>query len=268
MAEKNPEQYQKFWREFGRVLKEGIIDEPDKREEIAQLFRFTSTHDDREEQLVSLDDYVKRMQDDQKAIYYITAESFATAKNSPHLEIFRKKGIEVLLLTDPIDEWVTSHLEKYSDKPLQSVSKGELDLGKQQDDREPDEDGNKYAELANRMKKVLDEKVKDVRTSQRLTSSPACLVSDDQDAGRYLEKILRASGQKIPVSKPIMEINPSHPVISLLEREVDDDIFTQWSMILFEQALLSEGGQLEDPAAFVMRLNNMFQRLGNRNEVD
>jgi molecular chaperone HtpG len=268
MAEKKPERYQKFWQEFGRVLKEGIIDEPDKREEIAQLFRFASTHDDKEEQTVSLDDYIKRIQDGQKAIYYVTAESFATAKNSPHLEIFRKKGIEVLLLTDPIDEWVTAHLEKYADKPLQSVTKGDLDLGDQHDEKQTSKGDDQFAGLTERIKKVLEAKVKDVRTTQRLTSSPACLVADEKDMGRYLEKILKASGQKVPVSKPVLEINPDHPVIQQLDKELNEDVFADWSMILFEQALLSEGGQLEDPAAFVRRLNNMFLRLGDNNASD
>ena len=268
MAEKKPDQYRKFWKEFGRVLKEGVIDEPDKREEIAQLFRFASTHDDTEGQTVSLDDYIKRMQDEQKAIFYITAESFATAKNSPHLEIFRKKGIEVLLMTDPIDEWVTAHLEKYSDVPLQSVTKGDLDLGEQREDEVINKDSDKYIDLVERIKKALDDKVKDVRVTQRLTSSPACLVADDEDMGRYLEKILKASGQQIPLSKPILEINPDHAVISLLDRETDEDAFKDWSIILFEQALLSEGGQLEDPAGFVMRLNNMFLRLGDKGTTE
>lgn len=268
MAEKKPEQYQKFWQEFGRVLKEGIIDDPDKREEIAQLFRFSSTHDDREEQIVSLDDYVQRMQNDQKAIYYITAESFATARNSPHLEVFRKKGIEVLLLTDPIDEWVTAHLEKFADKQLQSVTRGDLDLDEQPDGKEHIKNDSKFTELTKRIKKVLDEKVKEVRTTQRLTSSPACLVADDQEMGRYLEKILKASGQKVPVSKPVLEINADHPIIRELDKEIDEDEFTEWSMILFEQALLSEGGQLDDPAGFVMRLNNMFLRLGDKRSGD
>ena len=268
MADKNPDQYRKFWQEFGRVLKEGIIDEPDKREEIAQLFRFSSTHYDREEQTVSLDEYVKRMQDNQKAIYYITAESFATARNSPHLEIFRKRGIEVLLLTDPIDEWVTAHLEKFADKFLQSVTRGDLDLDEQPDEKEHKKDDSKVTELTKRIKKALDEKVKEVRTTQRLTSSPACLVADDQEMGRYLEKILKASGQNVPVSKPILEINADHPVIRKLDKEPDEDIFTEWSMILFDQALLSEGGQLEDPAGFVMRLNNMFLRLADKHPGD
>ena len=268
MAEKKTEQYRKFWQEFGRVLKEGIIDEPDKREGIAQLFRFSSTHDDREEQIVSLGDYVQRMQNNQKAIYYITAESFATARNSPHLEIFRKKGIEVLLLTDPIDEWVTAHLEKFADKPLQSVTKGDLDLCEQPDEKERKKDDSKFTELTKRIKKVLEEKVKEVRTTQRLTSSPACLVADDQEMGRYLEKILKASGQKVPVSKPVLEINADHPIIRKLDEEIDEDVFTEWSMILFEQSLLSEGGQLEDPAGFVMRLNKMFLRLGDKHPGD
>jgi molecular chaperone HtpG len=265
MSKKEPEQYQKFWKEFGRVLKEGIIDEPDKREEIAQLFRFASTYEDKEDQTVSLDDYVSRMNEDQKAIYFVTAESFAMAKNSPHLEIFRKQGIEVLLLTDPIDEWVTTHLDKYVDKPLQSVTKGDLDLGDKHNDKQNKNDDKKITELVTRIKTALTDKVKEVRASQRLTTSPSCLVADDHDMGRYLEKILKASGQNVPATKPILEINPGHPVIVKLNNVTDEKVFTDWSMILFEQALLSEGGHLDDPAGFVIRVNDMFLRLGENN---
>lgn len=267
MARKEPDKYQSFWNEFGRVLKEGVVEETDKdkREELAQLFRFSSTHDDKGKQTVSLDDYVSRMQPEQKAIYYISADSFATAKNSPHLEIFRKKDIEVLLLSDPIDEWVTAHLEEFAGKPLQSVMKGELDLEEteeKQQDKKTIADDQVTVELVGRIKKVLEAKVKDVRTTRRLTSSPACLVADEHDIGRTLERILKASGQKVPGSKPILEINPDHPVIERLRQETDEAVFADWSTILFEQSLLSEGGQLEDPAAFVRRLNEMFLRLG------
>lgn len=269
MADKEPDKYQQFWKEFGRVLKEGVIDETDKREELAKLFRFSSTHEDKEEQTVSLDDYVGRMQQEQKAIYYITADSFATAKNSPHLEIFRKKGIEVLLMMDPIDEWVTSHLQEFAGKPLQSVMKGELDLGdeKEKQETEAAKDSKELNELSDRIKKVLDAKVKDVRITRRLTSSPACLVTDEHDMGRTLERILKASGQNVPTSKPILEINPEHPVIQRMKLETDESVFSDWSNILFDQSLLSEGGQLDDPAGFVKRLNQMFLQLdsGSRN---
>jgi len=267
MAAKEPEKYQQFWKEFGRVLKEGVTDEADRLEDLAKLFRFSSTHEDREEQTVSLEDYVGRMQQDQKAIYYITADSFATAKNSPHLEIFRKKGIEVLLMTDPIDEWVTSDLPEFAGTPLQSVMKGELDLGDEtgKNGKEAATENKELDELSNRIKKILEARVKDVRITKRLTSSPACLVADEHDMGRTLERLLKASGQKIPSSKPILEINPDHPVISRMQQETDENVFSDWSNILFEQALLSEGGQLDDPAGFVQRLNNMFLRLGEKN---
>jgi molecular chaperone HtpG len=266
MAEKEPDKYRQFWKEFGRVLKEGVIEEHDKREDLAKLFRFASTHEDREEQTVSLEDYTGRMQKDQKAIYYITADSFATAKNSPHLEIFREKGIEVLLMTDPVDEWVTSHLQEFAGKPLRSVMKGELDLDVEtdKDSKKPAADSQELGELASRIKKILEDRVKDVRITRRLTSSPACLVADEHDLGRTLERILKASGQKIPASRPILEINPEHAVIRRMKQERDDSIFADWSTILFEQALLSEGGQLDDPAGFVRRLNQMFLHLGEK----
>ncbi|MBM2830732.1 MAG: heat-shock protein Hsp90 [Gammaproteobacteria bacterium] len=259
MTNKDPEKYSRFWKEFGRVVKEGVIDEPDKREEIAKLFRFSSTFDDKEEQKVSLENYVSRMQKDQKAIYYVTADRFATARNSPHLEIFRKRGIEVLLLSDPIDEWLTAHLDKFDDKPLQSIDSG----GKGKKDTEAiDKD---ISEMLGRIKKALDNKVKDVRITHRLTTSPACLVADENDMGRHLERILKASGQKIPGSKPILEINSDHPVVQRLKQESDEQRFADWSHILFDQALLSEGGQLDDPAGFVNRLNDMFLLLSGDN---
>ena len=266
MAEKEPEKYAGFWKIFGKVLKEGVIDAPEYRDDLSSLFRFASTHEDTEEQKVSLKKYVERMQDGQKSIYYVTADSYATAKNSPHLEIFRKKGIEVLLFTDPIDEWVTSHLTEFEGKPLQSVNKGQLDLGDIQDEEEKKEEEKKskdYIKLAERIKKVLDEKVKDVRATSRLTTSPACLVSDEHDMGRHLEQILKASGQAIPGSKPILEINPDHPIVKKIDNEADEDLFADWSHILFDQALLSEGGQLEDPASFVHKLNALIASLAN-----
>ncbi len=266
MAEKEPEKYQIFWKEFGRVLKEGVIEEADKKEDLAKLFRFASTNDDVEEQKISLDDYIGRMQENQKAIYYITADTFATAKNSPHLEIFREKNIEVLLLTDPIDEWVTGHLDDYKGKPLLSVMKGKLDLDNDQDgkdNKKPDTDEKIPDEFTDRMKKILDDKVKDVRTTNRLTSSPACLVVDDHDIGRTLERILKASGQKVPSTKPILEINPGHPIITHMKSITEETVFADWSHMLFDQALLSEGGQLEDPAGFVQLMNRMFLDIAN-----
>ena len=261
MAKNDEEKYQKFWKIFGKVLKEGVVDSTDYKDDLSHLFRFSSTHEDTEDQKVSLKDYVERMPESQKSIYYVIADSYMTAKSSPHLEIFRKKDIEVLLLSEPIDEWVTTHLSEFDSKKLQSVNKGELDLGDIQDEGEKkkDKESNKaHDELVKRIKDILDEKVKEVRVTSRLTTSPACLVSDDNDMGRHLEQILKASGQNIPGSKPILEINPEHPIIKKIDGEKDNDLFTDWSHILFDQALLSEGGQLADPVNFVNKLNAMI----------
>jgi len=260
MAKKEPEKYATCWKEFGRVLKEGVIEETDRKEDLASLFRFSSTHGDKEEQTVSLADYIERMPEDQETIYYVIADNFSTAKNSPHLEIFRKKDIEVLLLNDPIDEWLTSHLTEFDGKPLQSVTKGELNLGKldeEKDDADEKESSEEAEKLVEKIKKVLESNVKDVRVTNRLTNSPACLVADEHEMGRNLERILQASGQEVPMSKPILEINIEHPVVIKLG-EVEGEQFDDWARILFDQALLSEGGHLEDPAGFVHRLNNMF----------
>jgi len=268
MAKNEPEKYATCWKEFGRVMKEGVIEETDRKEDLASLaslFRFSSTHDDKEEQTVSLADYIDRMPEDQETIYYVIADNFSTAKNSPHLEIFRKKGIEVLLLSDPIDEWLTSHLTEFDGKPLQSVSKGELNLGKldeEDDESSKKENKEESDKLVEKIKQVLESKVKEVRVTNRLTDSPACLVTDEHEMGRNLERILQASGQEIPLSKPILEINIEHPVVIKLA-EAEGEQFDDWSHILFDQALLSEGGQLEDPAEFVHRLNNMFMELGS-----
>ena len=262
LAQKEPDKYRKFWQTFGRVMKEGVIEAPDKHEELAKLFRFKSTREDTEEETVSLDDYIAAMKEGQKAIYYVTAENYATAKNSPHLEIFRKNDVEVLLLTDPVDEWLVTHLTEYQEKPLTSVSKGELDLGDLADDKDDQEvektDDKELDTLTKRIEKILDEKVKEVRITRRLTESPACLVADEHEMGRHLEQILKASGQQLPATKPILEINPDHPIVGKLQDEEDDNRFSDWANILFEQALLSEGGQLEDPAGFVHRLNSIF----------
>ncbi len=261
MSEKDQDKYAEFWKIFGKVLKEGVIDAPEHKEDLSGLFRFASTHEDTEEQKISLKDYVERMQERQKAIYFVTADTYAKAKNSPHLEIFKKKGIEVLLFSDPIDEWVTSHLTEFDGKTLQSVNKGALDLGDIQDEDEKKEDEKKnedYGKLAKRISKVLDEKVKEVRATSRLTTSPACLVTDEHDMGRHMEQILQASGQSIPGSKPILEINPDHPIVKKIDIEADEDLFADWSHILFDQALLSEGGQLDDPATFVSKLNSLI----------
>jgi len=259
MAEKETDKYAKFWQLFGRVLKEGVVDTTDYKQDLALLFRFASTHQDSDGQETSLKDYVGRMQEGQKAIYYLTAENYAMANNSPHLEIFRDRDIEVLLLTDPIDSWVATHLHEYQDKPLESIAKGELSLDKPDNGSDRNKDENKR--LTKRIKKILDDKVKDVRPTHRLTHSPACLVSDENEMGRHLEQILKASGQTITEAKPILEINLDHPIISRLDKEASKDHFSEWSQIIFDQALLSEGGQLEDPAGFVNRLNKLIIEL-------
>lgn len=253
------EKFKTFWREFGQVLKEGIAEDYSNRERIAKLLRFTSTHDEREEQTVSLDDYIARMKPEQEKIYYITADGLKAAQSSPHLEIFRKKGIEVLLLCDRIDEWLVANLNEYAGKSLQSIAKGDLDLGKLEDEEEKKEhekEAGDFQELTNKMKEVLGEQVKDVRITYRLTESPACLVADTHDVSGNLGRLLKSAGQKVPDSKPFLEINPHHPMIQRLKYE--EAKFADWSHILFDQALLAEGGQLEDPAGFVKRLNDLL----------
>jgi len=255
------EKFTTFWQEFGRVFKEGIGEDHANRERIAKICRFASTKADTEVQNVSLADYIARMKPEQEKIYYVTADSFAAAKNSPHLEVFRKKGIEVLLLSERIDEWVVSHLSEFEGKPLQSVAKGELDLGKladEEDKKEQEKDAGEYKDLVEKIKKALGEGVKDVRTTTRLTESPACLVSEQFGMGGNLERLLKAAGQKVPSSKPILEINPRHPLLQRLEYEAEGQRFDDWCHVLFDQALLSEGGQLEDPASFVKRLNQLM----------
>jgi molecular chaperone HtpG len=267
IAEKDKEKYARLWKEFGRVLKEGPGEDPANRERIAKLLRFSSTHSDGEEQTVSLADYVSRMKEGQDRVYYITADSFPAAKNSPHLEIFRRKGIEVLLLDERVDEWLVSHLAEYEGKPLQSVAKGDLDLGKLADEAEKkaqEEQAAEFKDLTERIAKALGEKVKAVRVTHRLTGSPACLVSEQYGLSMNLERLLKAAGQKVPSSKPILEINPSHPIVQGLKSEANEARFSDWSQLLFDQALLAEGGQLEDPASFVKRLNELMLALAGK----
>jgi molecular chaperone HtpG len=264
MADKDQEKYAKFWAEFGRVLKEGIVEDTPNRERIARLLRFSSTHADQETPDVTLADYVSRMKPEQDKIYYLTADSFAAARHSPHLEIFRKKGIEVLLMHDRIDEWVVMHLTEFDGKPLQSVAKGALDLGKLEDTEEKQQQekaAEEFKELIEKIKKALDGQVKDVRITHRLTNSPACLVADAYDIGGNLERVLKAAGQKAPASKPILEINPEHPIVTRLKAEADAKRFEDWTRILHDQALLAEGGELEDPGSFVTRLNSLLLEL-------
>ena len=260
LAKNEPEKYQAFWKEFGRVLKEGPGEDFANREKIAKLLRFASTQTDSAEQTVSLDDYISRMQEGQDKIYYIAADSHSAAKNSPHLEIFRKKGIEVLLLSDRVDEWLTSNLNEYEGKSLQSVAKGELDLDKDDEasQKELEKKAKASKKLIKRMKDALGDKVEDVRVSSRLTSSPACIVLNEQDMAMHMQRLLKEAGHALPGSKPILEINTDHPIVKRLDQEKTDSKFNDWSDILFEQAILAEGGQLEDPASFVHKLNEML----------
>ena len=260
-AENKSEQYQAFWGEFGRVLKEGPGEDFANKEKIAGLLRFASTHLDTEAHVVGFKDDIARMKDGQEAIYYITADSFAAAQHSPHLEIFRKKGIEVLLLSDRVDEWMLGGLTEFDGKKLQSIAKGDLDLGKLEDEAEKEakkqvEDAAK--ELIEKVKATLGEQVKEVRVTHRLTDSPACLVAGQNDLSGNLERMLKAAGQKTPESKPTLEINPTHGLIERLKAEKDDAKFNDLTHLLFDQALLAEGGQLNDPASFVKRMNSLL----------
>ena len=253
------EKYAGFWKEFGRVLKEGVGEDHANKERIAKLLRFASTRSDGPEENSSLADYAGRMKEGQDKIYYVTAETFLAAKNSPHLEVFRKKGIEVLLLSDRVDEWMVSHLAEFDGKALVSVAKGGLDLGKLEDEAEKKEHEQAEGEakdLIEKIKQALGARVKDVRVTHRLTDSPACLVADEHDMGANLARMLKAAGQKAPDAQPILEINPRHPLVARLK--VEEAKFADWATLLFEQALLAEGGQLEDPAGFVKRINEML----------
>ena len=262
LAENQQEKYAGFWKEFGRALKEGVGEDHANKEKIAGLLRFASTHADTADETVSLADYIARMKEGQDKIYFVTAETFNAAKNSPHLEIFRKKGIEVLLLSDRVDEWVIGNLSEFSGKSLQSVARGGLDLGGLEDEVEKQEqqkESDEFKELTDRIKGSLNDKVKEVRVTHRLTESPACLVSDEHDIGGNLARILKAAGQKAPEGRPILEINPKHPVVLRLKYE--EKKFDDWAAVLFDQALLAEGGSLDDPAAFVRRINQLMLEL-------
>jgi molecular chaperone HtpG len=262
MAGEAPEHYAKFWKQFGNVLKEGPGEDYANRERIARLLRFASTHTDSEDQTVSLDDYIGRMKTGQEKIYFITADSFASARNSPHLQIFRRKGIEVLLLSDRVDEWLVSHLGEFTGKPLVSVARGALDLDKLADEQEKEtarKTGDEFADVVKRMQAALGERVKEVRVSQRLTDSPSCVVTDEHDMAAHLQRMLKQAGHAVPASRPILEINPAHALVIRLKGENEPRRFAEWSALLLEEALLCEGGQLEDPVAFVNRLNELLQ---------
>ena len=265
MAENDADNYAKFWAEFGRALKEGGVEDQANRERIAKLLRFASTHKDTAAQDVTLADYVARMKPGQDKIYYITAETFAAAQHSPHIELLRKTGVEVLLMHDRVDEWLVSHFTEFDGKPLHSAAKGELDLGQVEgasDTEQQKKSADEHQGLIERIKTVLGDKVQDVRVSARLTTSPVCLVSEAHDMGGHLERILKAAGQAVPNSKPILEVNMEHPLFTRISAESDDARFGDWAHILFDQAQLSEGAQLEDPVAFVRRLNQRLVEMG------
>jgi molecular chaperone HtpG len=253
------EKYRTFWTQFGQVLKEGIGEDQPNQERILKLLRFASTHTDSADQTVSLAEYISRMKEGQDKIYYVTGDTFNAAKNSPHLEIFRKKGVEVLLLSDRVDEWMLSFFTEFDGKHMTSVAKGGLDLGKLSDEKEKkehEETEKNFKDLLDRMKAALEDKVKDVRVTFRLTDSPACLVSDENELSGNLLRMLKAAGQQAPDTKPILEINPEHALLQKLKS--DDQHFDEWTQVLFDQALLAEGGQLNDPAAYVKRINQLL----------
>ena len=261
LAKAEPEQYQTFWQEFGQVLKEGPAEDFSNKEKIAKLLRFSTTHTNSEKQDQSLDDYVARMKEGQEKIYYIAAENYNTAANSPHLEVFRKKGIEVVLLFDRVDEWLMGHLSEFAGKPLQDVGKGELDLGKLEDENEKEEKEKlekEHQSLIERAQKALESQVEKVRVTNRLTDSPACLVVGQFDMGAQMRRILEAAGQNVPDNKPTLELNPTHPLVIKLDQESDEDRFADLIEVLFDQAHLAEGGQLKDPAAYVRKLNKLL----------
>ncbi|WP_422421030.1 molecular chaperone HtpG [Pseudomonas sp. GZD-222] len=264
LAKNEPEQYKGFWKNFGQVMKEGPAEDFANKEKIAGLLRFASTSDDSGEQSVSLADYLARAKEGQDKIYFLTGESYAQVKNSPHLEVFRKKGIEVLLLTDRIDEWLMSYLSEFDGKSFVDVARGDLDLGKldSDEDKKAQEEVAKEKEgLVERLKAALGESVSEVRVSHRLTDSPAILAIGEQDLGLQMRQILEASGQKVPDSKPIFEFNPGHPLIEKLDNEQSEDRFADFSHILFDQAALAAGDSLKDPAAYVRRLNKLLVEL-------
>jgi molecular chaperone HtpG len=275
LATDEPEKYAIFWKQFGNALKEGPAEDFANRNRIAKLIRFSSTYDDLPTQTVSLDDYIKRMKPEQKKIYYVTADNFNTAKSSPHLEIFRKQGIEVLLLHDRVDEWLVSHLAEYDGKQMQSVAKGDVSLDemnnsaedentKEQLQQKEEKYKSEFDEMIKHIKTVLGDQVKDVRLSHRLTNSPACLVADENDMGSQLQRLLKAAGQDVQEVKPIFELNPEHKLVDHLRNEHNDERFQEWTHILFDQAILAEGGQLKDPAIFVQRMNKLLLELGSK----
>jgi len=264
LGNKDKEQYQLFWNEFGQVLKEGPSEDMGNKEAIAKLLRFASTNEDSSVQNVSLTDYVERMKEGQDKIFYVVADSFDAAKNSPHLEVFRKKGIEVLLLSDRIDEWLVSHLTEFDGKQLQSVARGGVDLSNMEDEESKEAQEKleqEFDSVVKRMKEALGDKVKEVKISNRLTDSPAVIVTAEDDMSIQMQKLMASVGQEVPESQPIFEINAEHELVKHVADEQDDDMFAQWTDVLFEQATLAERGSLKDPASFVSRLNKLMLSL-------
>lgn len=265
LADKEQDKYAEFWKEFGTVMKEGVVNDYEFRDRIAKLLRFATTKSEAQDQSVSLDEYIARMSEGQDKIYYVSADSYSAAASSPHLEIFRDKGIEVILLYDRIDEWLVNHLTEYEGKSIVSVAKGALDLDELKADKAKIEKvEGEYKDFLEKAKETLGDKVKEVRMTHRLTKSPACLVADEHDMGANMQRILSAVGQAAPFSKPILELNPDHDLIVRLRDESDEQRFEDWLNVLFDQALLAEGGQLEDPATYVSRMNNLLLELSGK----
>jgi molecular chaperone HtpG len=261
MASEDSEQYQTFWDEFGNAIKEGPVEDFSNREKVLKLLRFASTANENDTQNVSLDDYIGRMKAGQDKIYFITADNYAAAKNSPHLEVFRKKGIEVLLMHDRVDEWLMGHVQEFDGKSFQSVAKGDLDLGdmdSEEDKQAQEKIEQESADLINRIKEELSEKVEDVRVSHRLTDSASCIVLSEHEMALYMQQLMKQAGQDMPTNKPVLEINPTHPLLKRMEGETDKEGFSEWTSLLFDQAILAEGGNIEDPAGFVHRLNKLM----------
>ncbi len=255
MAKNKPEKYADFWKEFGMVMKEGVVEDPANKDKIASLLRFSTTQSDNEDQSVSLADYIGRMNDEQKDIYYVTAETYAAAKGSPHLEIFKQKGIEVLLLSDRVDEWMVNNFTEFEGKNLKSIAKGDLeDLDSKEEKKAKEKTAKGFKKTLEEMQKILENQVKEVKISNRLSESPSCLVADENEMGGNMERIMASLGQDVPETKPILEINPTHPLVEKLKTKVDENLVN----VLFDQAVLSEGGQLKDPAEFVKRMNKLI----------
>ena len=255
MSKNKPEDYSVFWKEFGMVIKEGVVEDFANKDKISNLLRFASTSNDTEEQTVSLKDYVGRMNKDQKNIYYVTADNYAAAKGSPHLEIFKEKNIEVLLLSDRVDEWLVANFGEFEEMSLKSIAKGDLeDLDSKEDKKKKEKTVKDYEKVITKVQKILESQVKEVKVSSRLSESPSCLVADENEMGGNMERIMKSLGQDVPDTKPILEINPDHPLVKKLKTKVDKDLVK----VLFDQAVLSEGGQIKEPAEFVKRMNKLM----------